>query len=43
MKLWQTGNVGSHNIDKIKANPVGGYTSYEDAKAGMLLLREQGD
>lgn len=38
MQLWQTGNVGSNNIKKLKANPKEGYESYEDAKAGMLKL-----
>ena len=38
MQMWQTGNIGSYNIKKLKDNPKEGYGSYEDAKAGMLKL-----
>jgi len=43
MQMWQTGNVGSHNIKKLKDNPKNGYESYEDAKEAMLKLREDGN
>lgn len=41
MQMWQTGNVGSHNIKKFKGNPKEGYKSYEDAKTGMLKLWQE--
>ena len=40
MKLWQTGNVGSHNIGRINANPKDGYTSYDEAEAALLELKK---
>jgi hypothetical protein len=43
MQLWQTGNVGSHNIKKYKQNPKEGFSNYNGAKHAMLLLREQGE
>lgn len=43
MQMWQTGNIGSHNIKKLKQNPKEGYVSYEDAKAGMLKLWHEND
>ncbi|MEK6829732.1 MAG: hypothetical protein AABY15_06450 [Nanoarchaeota archaeon] len=43
MKMWQTGNVGPHNIQKLKDNPHEGYKSYDEAKAGMLDLKEKGN
>ncbi|HSE56745.1 MAG TPA: RNA-binding protein [Candidatus Paceibacterota bacterium] len=43
MKLWQTGNVGSCNIAKIKANPKKGYASDEEAKTAMKNLHKNGD
>ncbi len=38
MKMWQTGNVGSHNIKKFSDNPKEGYASYDEAKQAMLQL-----
>jgi hypothetical protein len=43
MKLWQTGNVGPHNIAKIEANPKKGYESYDVAKTAMTDLKEKKD
>lgn len=41
MQLWQTGNVGSHNIKKLKDNPKEGYGNYNEAKNAMLDLWEK--
>lgn len=43
MQMWQTGNIGSHNINKLNDNPKDGYASYEEAKAGMLKLHGGGN
>lgn len=43
MQMWQTGNIGSHNIKKLDANPKEGYINYEEAKSAMLRLRKDGD
>ncbi len=43
MQMWQTGNVGSHNIKKLKENPQQGFESYEDAKTAMLKLWSEED
>lgn len=43
MQMWQTGNVGSHNIKKLKDNPKNGYERYEDAKEAMLTLWTEGN
>jgi hypothetical protein len=39
MQLWQTGNIGSHNIKKFKDNPEEGHSTYEAAKLWMLKLQ----
>lgn len=36
MKIWQTGNVGSHNITKSHVNPENGFQTYEEAEQYML-------
>ena len=36
MRLWQTGNVGSHNIELSKENPSGGFLTYEQAEQFLL-------
>lgn len=41
--MWQTGNVGSHNIEKLKDNPSEGYKSHDEAKTAMLDLQEKGN
>jgi hypothetical protein len=41
MQLWQTGNIGSHNIKKLDENPQNGYESYDKAKNAMLKLRQE--
>lgn len=43
MQMWQTGNIGSHNIKKLDANPKEGYINYEEAKSAMLRLRKNDD
>ena len=43
MQMWQTGNIGSNNIKKLKDNPKDGYKSYDDAKAGMIKLFNDGN
>ena len=42
MKLWQTGNVGSHNVDKLIENPKDGYKTYDEAKLSLYLLKSKG-
>ncbi len=42
MMLWQTGNVGSHNIKKMNINPKKGYPTYDAAKEDMIKLKEGG-
>lgn len=32
MEIWQTGNIGCHNIRKWKGNPSEGFSMYELAK-----------
>lgn len=32
MQLWQTGNVGAHNIKKLDANPKEGFHLIEKLK-----------
>lgn len=43
MQIWQTGNIGSHNIKKLDANHKEGYINYEEAKSAMLQLIKDGD
>ncbi len=38
MELWQTGNIGSSNIAKIKNNPKDGFTTYELGKSALVDL-----
>jgi len=40
MMLWQTGNVGSHNIKRLKAQPIKGYKSYDEAKKAMMAFKK---
>ncbi len=39
MHLWQTGNVGSHNISKITHQEKEGYATYDLAKQEMIRLK----
>lgn len=43
MKLWQTGNVGPHNINKLEGQAEEGYASHADAASAMLELKEKGN
>ena len=43
MELWQTGNIGSHNIKEIKGQEKNGYVSAEIAKEKMIELKEAGN
>lgn len=43
MQMWQTGNIGSHNISKLKDNPKEGYSSCDEAKQAMLELWSKGN
>lgn len=45
MRLWQTGNVGSHNIAKIEGQKQFGYRTYEEAEKDIphLLKAENWD
>jgi hypothetical protein len=43
MQLWQTGNVGPHNITKIVSNPKEGFPSYSEAIVGMAELKKEGN
>lgn len=36
MKMWQTGNVGSHNIKKMDLNPKDGYLSRDMAEKALM-------
>jgi hypothetical protein len=38
MKIWQTGNIGSHNIAKADNNPKEGFPTYEIAEQFLLDL-----
>lgn len=41
MQLWQTGNVGSHNITKSHVNPEEGFETYEEAEEYMINCSEK--
>lgn len=43
MKLWQTGNVGSHNIAQLKDNPKEGFKTSDEAKTALNKLHEEGN
>lgn len=43
MKLWQTGNIGSHNIAKLDANPKNGFENATLARKKLEALYEEGD
>lgn len=43
MEMWQQGNVGSHQIKKLKENKEDGYATYDEAKEAMLTLKENGN
>jgi hypothetical protein len=43
MRMWQTGNIGSHNIKKADINPEDGFETYEEAKAELLNLSYNGE
>ena len=36
VKMWQTGNIGGHNIKKIDLNPINGFETYEEAENFLL-------
>ena len=40
MRLWRTGNIGSHEIKKIELNPVEGYKTYDEAVEALLNFYE---
>lgn len=40
MQLWQTGNVGSHNISKFKGNPEFGYITEYAAWEALLWFQK---
>ena len=43
MKLWQTGNVGSHNISKAGVNPKEGYKTADEAEQELNKLLSEGN
>lgn len=43
MRLWQTGNVGSHNIERLDGQHKNGYSTYNQAKHAMIDMREEGN
>lgn len=43
MQLWQTGNVGSHNIKKLKDQPKKGYLTKDAAVLAMLEMKDKGN
>jgi hypothetical protein len=43
MQLWQTGNVGSHNIKKLKDQPKKGYLTKDAAVLAMFERKSKGD
>ena len=43
MKLWRTGNIGSHNIAKLKDNPKEGFKTPEEAKTKLQQFYEEGN
>ena len=43
MKLWQTGNIGEHNIDKLEKQPKDGYKSKKMAHTAMIKNKKEGD
>lgn len=43
MKLWQTGNIGSHNIAKLEANPKKGFETASLARKKLEDLYKEGD
>jgi len=36
MRMWQTGNIGSHNITKADNNPKEGFKTYREAEEFMI-------
>ncbi len=43
MQLWQTGNVGSHNIKKLKDQPKKGYLTKDAAVLAMFKMKDKGN
>jgi hypothetical protein len=43
MQLWQTGNIGSHNIEKLSGQPKKGYLNKDIAVLAMLKKKAKGN
>lgn len=43
MKLWQTGNAGSNNIDKIEGQSKTGYSDSGKAETAIKDLKKKGN